>query len=103
MGAEAYLKLLDEDKVGFPAVHSECDYKSPLRFSDRAETEVSLEKLGTKSVTLRYRVWRLGDDERVLAAEGKVVCAVTDLSEFRAIAPSEALRELFLELGEPVR
>ncbi len=103
MGAAAYLKLLDEDKVGFPAVHSECDYKAPLRFSDRAETEVSLEKLGTKSVTLRYRVRRLGGEEDVLCAEGLVTCAVTDLSEFRAIAPSPALRDLFLELGEPVR
>ena len=103
MGAAAYLKLLDEDKVGFPAVHSECDYKSPLRFADSAETEIALDRMGTKSVTLRYRVSRCNGEERTLAAEGRVTCAVTDLEAFRAIEPSEGLRDLFLELGESVR
>ncbi len=103
MGAAAYLKLLDEDKVGFPAVHSECDYKSPLRFADSAETEIALDRMGTKSVTLRYRVFRLDGEARILAAEGRVTCAVTDLEAFRAIEPSEGLRDLFLELRESVR
>ena len=102
MGAAAYLKLLDEDLVGFPAVHSECNYRSPLRFADEAETEIALERLGTTSVTLRYRVCRLTDGKRDLAAEGRVTCVVTNLEEFRAIEPSEGLRDLFLELRESV-
>lgn len=103
MGAEAYVKLLDEDRVGFPAVHSECDYRAPLRFGDEAETEISLDRLGTRSVTLRYRVSRISGGTRDLAAEGLVTCAVTDLQAFRAIEPSESLRDLFLALGESVR
>ncbi len=103
MGPAAYLALLDESKIGFPAVHSECDYKAPLRFSDQAETEISLDRMGSKSVTLRYRVSRLQKEERVLAAEGQVTCAITNLVLFQAVECPPALRDLFLELEELVR
>ena len=59
MGADAYVSLLDEDHIGFPAVHSECDYRAPLRFADEAETVISLKRLGNKSVTLSYQVSRV--------------------------------------------
>ena len=103
MGADAYLALLDETKIGFPAVHSECDYKAPLRFSDRAETEISLDRMGNKSVTLRYRVSRMRREGTVLAAEGRVTCAVTDLKLFQAVECPPVLKDLFLELREFVR
>ena len=99
MGAESYLQLLDVERIGFPAVRAECDYRSPLRFGDLAETEVALERLGNKSVTLRYRVHKVSG-VRTLAAEGLVVCAVIDLDAFRAVAIPEELRRLFLELAE---
>jgi 4-hydroxybenzoyl-CoA thioesterase len=102
MGAEAYLDLLDNQKIGFPAVHSECDYSSPLRFADSAETEISLDRIGTKSVSLQYVVNRVEGQERSLAAKGKVVCAVTDLVAFRAVEIPAQLRPLFLELSRVV-
>ena len=102
MGAEAYLDLLDKQKIGFPAVHSECDYKSPLRFADAAETTITLKRLGNKSVTLQYQVSRIEGQERTLAAMGAVTCAVTDLVKFRAVEIPSQLRTLFLELSEPV-
>lgn len=102
MGAVAYLELLDKDKIGFPAVHSECDYRSPLRFADQAETVISLKRLGKKSVTLEYRVQRIDGEARVLAAHGAVTCAVTDLVAFRAVEIPDQLRALFLELSESV-
>jgi 4-hydroxybenzoyl-CoA thioesterase len=102
MGASAYLELLDDKKIGFPAVHSECDYSSPLRFADQAETAITLDKMGTKSVTLAYRVSRVDGETRVLAASGKVTCAVTDLVAFRAVEIPDQLRTLFLELSESV-
>ncbi len=101
MGAASYLDLLDRQRIGFPAVHSECDYKSPLRFADSALTEITLARMGTKSVSLRYQVFRVVEDgERVLAATGLVTCAVTDLDRFVAIEIPEDLRGLFLELSE---
>ncbi len=102
MGAQAYLDLLDTRRIGFPAVRSECDYRSPLRFADSAETEVRLVKLGTKSLALGYRVSRVHGADRVLAAEGIVTAAVVDLEAFRAVEMPDDLRALFLELSESV-
>jgi 4-hydroxybenzoyl-CoA thioesterase len=106
MGQHAYVRLLDEERIGFPAVSSECDFKSPLRFGDTVEVELSLGRLGKKSITFHYRAFRISDDEASvetesgpqLSAEGKVICVVTDLDAFRAVEVPEKLRELFLAL-----
>jgi 4-hydroxybenzoyl-CoA thioesterase len=97
MGARAYVSLLDDDRIGFPAVASECSYKSPLRFGDTAEVRMSVDSLGTKSIRFRYRIFRIvddGDQEPVLAAEGTNTCAVVDLEKFRAVPIPSHLRGL---------
>jgi len=102
MGAEAYVRLLDEEKIGFPAVASSCEYKAPLKFGESVAIEVSLARLGERSLTLRYRAFRVreGEGSRVLAAEGQVTSAVVDLTSFRAVALPEQLRQLFLGIAE---
>ncbi len=102
MGAEAYVRLLDEDKIGFPAVATSCQYKAPLKFGESVEVEVSLARLGERSLTLRYRAYRLRESEgsRTLAAEGEVTSAVVDLSSFRAIPIPAALEQLFRGISE---
>ena len=45
----AYQRVLDERKIGFPAVHAEADYKAPLRFGDLLEIELTVPHVGTKS------------------------------------------------------
>jgi 4-hydroxybenzoyl-CoA thioesterase len=103
MGARAYVNLLDERRVGFPAVRAEADYKSPLRFGDTAEIEVTVSRLGGRSITFRYRVWRAAEPDlpRALAAEGLVVCAVTDLTRFVAVAIPDDVATLLADLVEP--
>jgi 4-hydroxybenzoyl-CoA thioesterase len=98
LGARAYVELIDGERVGFPAVHAECDFKGPLRFGDDAEIELAITRLGEKSVTFRYRVHRASD--RALAADGKVVCAVTDLARMEAIPIPARVRELLSDLVE---
>ena len=103
MGARAYVELLDQRRVGFPAVRAEADYKSPLRFGDTADIELSVARLGGKSITFRYRVYRAEEPDRarVLAAEGQVVCAVTDLTRFVAIAVPEDVVGMIADLVDP--
>lgn len=105
IGPRAYSELLDKDRVGFPAVRAECDFKGPLRFGDTAEIVLSIAKLGTKSITFRYRVFRGADDgrERSLAAEGSVICAVVDLAAFVAITVPERVVTLLQDLVESDR
>ena len=103
LGARAYVTLLDERKVGFPAVRAEADYKSPLRFGDTAEIELSIARLGGRSITFKYRVWRAAEPDlpRALVAEGSVVCAVTDLTRFVAVAIPDDVATLLADLVEP--
>jgi 4-hydroxybenzoyl-CoA thioesterase len=103
MGARAYVSLLDEDRVGFPAVRAECDYVAPLRFGDTAEIELTVARLGRTSITFRYRVFRAAepDRERQLAAQGRTVCAVVDLARFSAIPAPERITALLTDLVEP--
>ncbi len=103
IGPRAYSELIDRDRIGFPAVRAECDFKGPLKFGDTAEIDVTVGKLGAKSITFRYRVSRAPDEgrERTLCAEGTVVCAVVDLAKFVAIPVPERVVSLLADLVEP--
>ena len=98
MGARAYVELLDRDHVGFPAVSASCDFKAPLRFGDDAEIQLTISRLGTKSITFHYRVFRA--DPRELAAEGQVVAAVVDLAKFVAVPIPSRVSEMLADLVE---
>ena len=101
MGAKAYSDLIDRQRIGFPAVRAECDFKAPLKFGDTAEIELSIGKLGTTSITFRYRVFRAADERpRALCAQGQVVCAVVDLVRFAAIPAPEAIAAMLADLVE---
>lgn len=96
LGARAYVELLDRRRIGFPSVSAACDYQSPLRFGDTALVQMAAERIGGKSITFGYRVYRDADDqvERELAAEGRNTCAVVDLAAFRAIEIPADIRAL---------
>jgi 4-hydroxybenzoyl-CoA thioesterase len=98
IGPKAYSDIIDRERIGFPAVRAECDFKAPLRFGDTAEIEVSIPRLGAKSITFRYRIFRSGD--RVLCAEGQVICAVVDLATFVAVTIPERVTAMLRDLVE---
>jgi 4-hydroxybenzoyl-CoA thioesterase len=99
VGARAYSDLIDRERVGFPAVRAECDFRAPLRFGDTAEIEVSIAKpLGGKSIAFRYRVFRA--EPRLLCAEGRVTCAVVDLARFVAVAIPGHVAKMLQDLVE---
>ena len=118
MGARAYVQLLDDRRVGFPAVSAQCEYRSPLRFGDIMDIELSISRLGNRSLTFRYRVYRRDSDPlapgqdpgsgsgspreeaRELAAEGQTICAVVDLESFQAISIPDDVRSLLAPLAE---
>lgn len=102
MGPRAYVELLDRDRIGFPAVKAECAFHAPLKFGDTVDIEVSVMRLGGKSITFRYRIYRAAEPsaERTSCAEGSVVCAVVDLARFVAVAVPERVVELLADLVE---
>jgi 4-hydroxybenzoyl-CoA thioesterase len=96
IGPQAYSELIDRDRVGFPAVEASCTFTAPLRFGDTAEIDVSIPRLGTKSITFRYLVHRA--PERALCADGRVTCAVVDLARFVAVPIPERVRDMLRDL-----
>jgi 4-hydroxybenzoyl-CoA thioesterase len=104
LGPRGFVDLLDKRRVGFPAVRCECDYRVPLRFGELARIDMTVERLGAKSIHFRYRLYRVDDEsvpagQGVLSADGLVVCVATDLAHFRGLEIPPDLRELFLELA----
>lgn len=48
-------------RVGFPRVSAACDYKKPVFFEEVVDIDVTLENVGSKSVTYRFDFSRNGD------------------------------------------
>jgi len=65
-------------RIGFPAVHTEADFRAPTRFGERVDVELRVGRVGTASIELLYRVRGPGGDtdER---ATGRTVVALMDL------------------------
>ena len=87
-----YVKMLTEQKVGFPTVHCEADFKAPLRFGDVARFELTCEKASERSVAIRYRISRGG----VHCATLKVVTAPVNMDSFTAVPVPAEVRAAFL-------
>ncbi|MFN5739754.1 MAG: acyl-CoA thioesterase, partial [Akkermansiaceae bacterium] len=41
---------------GWPRVKISCDYRSPLRFQDKFEVQLSLTKIGNSSLNWKYQI-----------------------------------------------
>lgn len=68
----SFLGLLENRRLGAPVVHARCDFKATLRESDTVEMILSIERLGTSSVT-----WRID-----AIFEGKPVFEVCMVSSY---------------------
>ena len=93
-----YVDVLNVEKVGFPAVHVENDFKAPLRFGDIADVEIGVERIGEKSVTFTYALAR--GKGGPICARAKVTVATVDMNDFRAIPIPEKYRRLFGSVGQ---
>ena len=74
-----YVQVIEKQKLGFPAVRAEAEFRLPLRFGDVLSVEVSVARLGTSSVAFRYQ----GRRGRRLAVVGEVTCVCVDMRTFR--------------------
>jgi acyl-CoA thioester hydrolase len=62
--------------LGFPRVHAECDYKSPLRFEEEFEVRLLVREKKPRSLSYRFEFRRPGPRHPVEVARGAltVVC-----------------------------
>lgn len=87
-----YVRLVNERRLGMPAVHVSCDFRSPLRFGDVARIETRAPRIGNKSVTFKYEFSRKADGANVASIEH--ICAITDIDAMRAVPIPDDVREL---------
>ena len=89
-----YWKLLREGNVGFPSVHAEGDFHSPLAFGDVARIELACEKASERSIGLRYRFTRV--EGLVHCATLRVVTVPIALDTLKALPVAPEVRAAFL-------
>ena len=88
-----YARVLDDWKVGFPAVKAEVEFRQPLSYGDAVDVEVTIDHIGKSSLVTRYRVRKQGSEE--LVAEGTVTTVTVDMDSFRPCPMPDRLREVF--------
>ena len=54
----SYAEMLQRDRIGFPTVHIDADFRAPLRFGEEADIALSVRELGRRKVVFRYDVTR---------------------------------------------
>ena len=93
---ERYYRMLCDEKIGFPLVHSEVDFVRPLRFGDRPLVRVTCFRLGRSSLGLRYVFER--DGETCVDARMTTVCV--RLEGMESFAMPERFRARFEAIRE---
>lgn len=89
----AYRDVLDVDLAGWPAVHIESDFLSPVRFGDVLDVEVLIHRIGRSSVTFGY----VGRVEGREVAKARITVACIDMRTFRSRPIPDKYRRLFEE------
>lgn len=103
-----YAEVILVEKIGFPSVHCEADFRIPCGLGEVLAVELRVTKLGRSSIHFDYQVRTFGEPASPLRLRGATVCVVMDLNPesatFRRPLPiPEALRariEGFMAAGE---
>jgi 4-hydroxybenzoyl-CoA thioesterase len=83
-----YADLIGRRRTGLPTVSLQCDFTAVSRMGEVVTLGLSVERLGSKSITLRHGC-RLGDESRMGIRQ---VLVTTDLDTHRAIEIPADLR-----------
>jgi len=94
-----YAALILARRVGLPAVHVEMSFSAPVRYGDALRIETSTARVGDRSATLHYRMFRASDG--ALSADLKHTVVTTDLAELRSCDMPADVREALLAHLEP--
>jgi len=101
---KSYHGVLEGDGIGFPLADVHATFRRPFKFGDEMQVELSVLRLGTKSVTWKLLLSVVGDEEP--RATVRMVTPVIAMGSFRAtplpLEYREALRRYLDPEGEDV-
>jgi 4-hydroxybenzoyl-CoA thioesterase/acyl-CoA thioester hydrolase len=90
----------NEGEISWPRVSATCDYLKPAKFEDELQIEVTVERIGAKSVTYLHRVTCEGQ-ELAIGKMTAVCCRVSSTHPPRPIEIPERIRRILSgEAGE---
>jgi 4-hydroxybenzoyl-CoA thioesterase/acyl-CoA thioester hydrolase len=81
-----------DDRITWPRVRATCDYASPVRFEDVLDIDVSIARMGDKSVTFEFH-FACGGREIASGELSAVCCRLVGHESPRSIAIPAATRE----------
>ena len=97
LGHSAVMRDFDPP-MGWPRVHAECDYRAPLRFEDKVEIHILVEKIKRRSIRYLFKFTKIEARKRTEVARGNVVVACVvlnaDGSFSAAPIPGEFLKKI---------
>ncbi len=94
-----YRWVLEDTRVGFPTVHTSCDYRGPFRFGDTMEVELLVTRVGRSSFTCTYKARALG--EATVRVQAVMITATANLDTFEAVEIPAPMRKALLDRLEP--
>jgi 4-hydroxybenzoyl-CoA thioesterase len=80
---KTYAQVLDGDGVGFPVVDIHSAFSAPFRLGDTMRIEIDALRIGTRSVTFRYRLFNGEGTEPSTVAE--IVSGVIAMGNFTSV------------------
>ena len=92
-----YAKLIAEQRIGLPTVRLEADFRAVSRLGDRVILGLTVERLGTRSLTLDLHCFDHQGETRMRMQQ---VLVTTSLDSHRAVEIPAALREAIVR-GAP--
>jgi len=92
-----YDHLIMVRRLGFPLVHSEVDFRRPLRFGDRPIVRVTCCHLGTSSLGLHFVFEQDGE----VALDARLTTVCTDIAAMKSVPIPAEWRAKLEELREP--
>jgi len=84
-----YPKIIQELKLGFPAVKNECEFLSPLKYGDTVTCNLWISEIGTKSCTWKYS---FSNQNHEKIWEATVITVCVNLETLESIVIPENLR-----------
>jgi YbgC/YbaW family acyl-CoA thioester hydrolase len=87
--------------IGWPRVHAECDYKSPLRFEDRFEIRLIVKERLEKRIRYGFAFRTLDEDPVREIARGELVVACVSKTGANGSMRSVPIPESIAALIEP--
>ncbi|MGJ7507898.1 acyl-CoA thioesterase [Variovorax sp. GT1P44] len=91
-----YHKLIAEQRIGLPTVRLEADFRAVSRMGDRVILGLTVERLGTRSLTLSLHCFDHQGETRMRMQQ---VLVTTSLESHRAVEIPEALRQAIVREG----